>query len=110
MYVHVRDQTDNPMYGSTGWVPAVREDKEALPCVRRYSWWVPAVRGKNHFFVIWTHFLACEDIRGGSQLSGGGIILFSRNKEAIACVRPSTWCVPTVSLSTYSPLPTTLVC
>src|SRR5215216_2755415 len=70
MYIHDRDQTDNPTHGSTWWVPTVREDKEALPSVRRYSWWVPAiredkealpsvrryswcvpaVRGKNHFF------------------------------------------------------------
>ena len=39
------------------WVPASRgsihffvRNKEALPCVRRYSWWVPAVRGRIVFF------------------------------------------------------------
>ena len=41
MYVHVRDQNDNAMYASTRWVPTV------------------------------THFLACEDVAGGSQQSGG---------------------------------------
>ena len=41
MYVHVRDQNDNAMYASTRWVPTGR------------------------------HFLACEDVAGGSQQSGG---------------------------------------
>ena len=40
MYVHVRDQNDNATYASTRWVPTVR------------------------------HFLACEDVAGGSQQSG----------------------------------------
>src|SRR3989337_323368 len=44
MYVHVRDQNDNATYASTRWVPTVR------------------------------HFLACEDVAGGSQQSGGRII------------------------------------
>ena len=41
-----------PLY----WVPANRgsihffvRNKEALPCVRRYSWWVRAVSGSNIF-------------------------------------------------------------
>ena len=56
------------------WVPASRgsihffvRNKEALPCLRRYSWWVRAVSGGNIFFVKY---------RGpfdGSQMSGGGI-------------------------------------
>ena len=46
---------------------------DALPCVRRCSWWVPAVRGANRFFVARTHFLACEDVTGGSQQSGGNV-------------------------------------
>src|SRR3989337_2651556 len=99
MYVHVHDKTDNATYALTGWVPAVREDKEALSCVRIYSWRVPTVRGRIIYFLpiirrhflackdvvggsqlsgagIRRHFLSCEDIRGGSQLSGGGIIYF----------------------------------
>src|SRR6187399_907450 len=39
------------------WVPAGRRvfifcvrNKEALPCVRRYSWWVRPVNGGNVFF------------------------------------------------------------
>ena len=45
--------------------------------MRRCSWWVPAVRGRIIFLpVIWTHFLACEDVAGGSQQSGGRIVLF----------------------------------
>ena len=71
MYVHVRDQNDNATYASTRWVPTVREDKEALPCVRSYCWWA-SCQGENHFLpVIWMHFLACEDVAGGSQQSGG---------------------------------------
>ena len=42
--------------------------------MRRCSWWVPAVRGANRFFR--THFLACEDVVGGSQQSGGRIGFF----------------------------------
>lgn len=52
----------------------------------------------------------CEDVVGGSKLSGGGTIFFSRNKETVACAASMTWCVPTVSLSMYCPLPVTLVC
>ena len=47
--------------------------------MRRYSWWVRAVSGSIHSF--W------------------------RNKEVLACVRPWTMWVPTVSLSMYVPLP-----
>ena len=72
MYVHICDNTDNATYASTGWVPAIREDKDTLPCVRRYSCWVPAIRG-IFFPVIRTHFLACEDVAGGSQQSGGNV-------------------------------------
>ena len=41
MYVHVRDQNHNATYASTRWVPTV------------------------------SHFLACEDVAGGSEQSGG---------------------------------------
>ena len=45
--------------------------------------WVPARRGSIHFLcVIRRHFLACEDIAGGSDLSAGGT-LFSQNTEAL---------------------------
>ena len=50
MYVHIRDQNDNATYASTRWVPTVR------------------------------HFLACEDVAGGSQQSGGNF--FSQNMVA----------------------------
>ena len=68
MYVHIHDQIDNATYALTGWVPMVREDKDALPCVQRYSWSVPAVRGRNHFY-------------------------FASNKEALPCVRRCSWLV-----------------
>ena len=63
MYVHVRDQNDNAMYASTKWVPTV------------------------------THFLACEDVGGGSQQSGGANHF---SPDALPCVqRCSSW-VPAV--------------
>ena len=50
----VGPQVSLPLY----WVPASRgsihffvRNKEALPCVRRYSWWVRAVSGGNIFLV-----------------------------------------------------------
>ena len=46
--------------------------------MQRYSWWVQAVSGSIHSF--W------------------------HNKEVLACVRPQTMWVPTVSLSMYIPL------
>ena len=75
MYVHVRDQNDNATYALTRWVPTVRHflackdvaggsqqsganlfffdrNMDALPCVRRCSWWVPAVRGETFFLEI----------------------------------------------------------
>ena len=50
---------------------------DALPSVRRCSWWVPAVRGESFFFAR-TYFLACEDVAGGSQQSGGRIVFFTQ--------------------------------
>ena len=89
MYVHVRDQNDNTTYASTRWVPTVR------------------------------HFLACEDVAGGSQksgrnvffakydgpsggslLSGGGILILRVIRRHFLAAAMD----PTVSLSTYSTL------
>ena len=55
MYVHVHDQNDNAMYASTRWVPTVR------------------------------HFLACEDVDGGSQQSGGESFCFFARTHFLAC-------------------------
>ena len=63
MYVHIRDQNDNATYTSTRWVPTVR------------------------------HFLACEDVAGGSQQSGGESF-FCPN--ALPYVRRCSWWIPTV--------------
>ena len=82
------------------WVPAVRgriiffaRNMDALPCVRRCSWWVPAVRGK-HFFAKY----------GGpsseSPLSGGGIIILRIIRRHFLAAAMD----PAVSLSTYSTL------
>ena len=83
MYVHVRDQNDNATYASTRRVPTIR------------------------------HFLACEDVAGGSQQSGGNDFFakywwpvrwvpavrwrnnyFSRNKEALPCGCRGPSCKP----------------
>ena len=68
---------------------------DALLCVRRCSWWVPAVRGETFFFTKY------DGPSGGSLLSGGGIIIFRiiRRHFLAAVVDPA------VSLSTYSTLP-----
>ena len=116
MYVHVHDQNDNATYALTRWVPAVRhflacEDVaggsqqsggriiffclDALPCVRRCSWWVPAVRGEMFFFTKYSV------PSGGSLLSGGGIIIFRVIRRHFL----ATTVDPAVSLSTYNTLP-----
>ena len=53
MYVHVRKQNDNTTYASTRWVPTVR------------------------------HFLACEDVAGGSQQSGGESFFFLPGRTSL---------------------------
>ena len=57
-------------------------NKEALPCVRRYSWWVRAVSDGNVFSAKY---------RGpfdGSQMSGGGIIILRvTRRHFLACGR-----------------------
>ena len=79
--------------------------------------------GANHFFAR-THFLACEDVAGGSQQSGGnvffakysgpsdgsqllggGIIIFRVIRRHLLAVAMD----PVVSLSTYSPRPIEVV-
>ena len=62
------------------------------PQVSPTIWWVPASRGVFIFLgVIRRHFLACEDIAGGSPLSGGGIIIFHviRRNFLAAAVDPA---------------------
>ena len=55
------------------------------PQVSLPLYWVPANRGSIHFLlcVIRRHFLACEDIAGGSELSSV-VTFFSRNTEALS--------------------------
>ena len=49
------------------------------PKVSPTIWWVPARKGVFIFLgVIRRHFLACEDIAGGSDLSVGGGIFFAK--------------------------------
>ena len=46
-------------------------------------YWVPTSRGSIHFLcVIRRHFLVCEDIAGGSDMSAGGPF-FSGDTEAL---------------------------
>ena len=75
MCVHVRDQNDNATYASTRWVPTVRH---FLACkdVAGGS----QQSGGESFFFARTHFLACEGVAGGSQQSGGNV--FSQNTMA----------------------------
>ena len=55
-----------------------------VPQVSPTIWWVPASRGVFIFWgVIRRHFLACEDIAGGSELSAV-LMFFSRNTEALS--------------------------
>ena len=71
------------------WVPASRgsihffvRNKEALPCVRRYSWWVRAVSGGNVFYAKY------RGPFGGSLMSGGGIIILRViRRHFLACGR-----------------------
>ena len=91
MYVHVRDQNDNATYASTRWVPTVRH---FLAC--------EDVAGGSEqsggrivvFFFARTHFLVCKDVAGGSQQSGGRIVFFC--PDALPCVRRCSWWVPAV--------------
>src|SRR4051812_13153880 len=77
MYVHVRDQNDNDTYALTRWVPTVRH---FLAC-EDVAGGSQQSGGESFFLpVIWTHFLACEDVAGGSQQSGGYV--FPRNTVA----------------------------
>ena len=84
------------------------------PQVSHPLWWVPASRGFFTFLgIIRRHFLACEDIAGGSDLSVGGTFFckirwpvrwvpavrwrnnyFARNKEALPCGRRGPSCQP----------------
>ena len=54
------------------------------PQVSLPLYWVPANRGSIHFLcVIRRHFLACEHIADGSELSAA-VMFFSRNTEALS--------------------------
>ena len=73
MYAHVCDQNDNAMYASTRWVPTVRH---FLAC-EDVAGGSQQSWGRIVFFA-WAHFLACEDVVGGSQQSGGESFFFAR--------------------------------
>ena len=74
MYVHVRDQNDNATYASTRWVTTVRH---FLAC-EDVAGGSQQLGGESFFARM--HFLACKDVAGGSQHSGGNV--FSRNTVA----------------------------
>ena len=120
MYVHVRDQNDNAMYGSTRWVPTVRH---FLVC-EDVAGGSQQSGGESFLPVIWTHFLACEDVAGRSQQSGGkrffakygvpsdGSLLSGRGITIFHVIRRhflATAVDPAVSLSMYSPRPMEVV-
>ena len=107
MYVHVHDQNVNATYASTRWVPTARhflacEDvagrsqqsggksffcPDALPCVRRCSWWVQAVRGNVFFHEIWRLVRWVPAVRWRNNY-------FPRNKEALPCCGHGPSCQP----------------
>src|SRR5919106_6645983 len=68
MYIHVRDQNDNGTYASTRWVPTVRHFLACEDVVGGSQ-----QSGGRIVFFARTHFLACEDVAGGSQQSGGNV-------------------------------------
>ena len=69
-------------------VPTVREDKDALPSCEDIAGGSQLSGGRIIFLpVIRTHFLACEDVVGRSQLSGGeNIIFIVKMMQLHACV------------------------
>ena len=84
MYVHVRDQNDNATYASTRWVPTVRH---FLAC-EDVAGGSQQSGGESFILpVIWTPFLACEDVAGRSQQSGGETLFFRvKRMQLHACV------------------------
>ena len=86
----VGPQVSLPLY----WVTASRgsihffvRNKEALPCVRRCSWWVPAVRGKHFFCKIRWSVRWVPAVRWRNNY-------FARNKEALPCYGRGPSCQP----------------
>ena len=70
-------------------------NKEALPCVRRYNWWVRTFSGGNVFFTKY------RGPFGGSLMSGGGIIILHVIwRHFFACGRGPS-CQPLHVQSTY---------
>ena len=67
MYVHVRDQNDNGTYASTRWVPTVRHFLACEDVAGRFQ----QSGGESFCFFARTDFLAWEGVAGGSQQSGG---------------------------------------
>ena len=68
MYIHVRNQNDNATYASTRWVLTVRHFLASEDVAGGSQ-----QSGGRIVFFAQTHFLACEDVAGGSQQSGGNV-------------------------------------
>ena len=79
----VGPQVSMPLYSANrGSIHFFVRNKEALPRVRRYSWWVQPVSGGNIFFAKY------RGPFGGSLMSGGGIIILRViRKHFLACGR-----------------------
>ena len=77
MYVNIRNQKDNATYASTRWVPTVRH---FLAC-KDVAGGSEQSGGESFCFFARTHFLACEGVVGGSQQSRGKRF-FSQNTVA----------------------------
>ena len=65
----------------------VGPDCQALPCVQRCSWWVPAVRGKRFFREIRWPVQWVPAVRWRNNY-------FARNKEALPCCGRGPSCQP----------------
>ena len=90
MYVHVRDQNDKATYASTRWVPTI---SHFLAC-EDIAGGSQQPRGRIVlFFLAQTHFLACEDVAGGSAVRGANRFFCL---DALPCVRRCSWWVPAV--------------
>ena len=94
MYVHVQDQNDNATYASTRWVPTVRH---FLTC--------EDIAGGSELSVAVTFFSRNTVARLGSLLSGGGIIIFRVIRRHFL----ATAVDPVFSVSTYSTVPMEVV-
>ena len=69
---------------------------DALPCMRRCSWWVQVVRGRIVLFFCPDALPCVRRCSCWVPAVRGGIVLFFR-PDALPCVRRCSWWVPAIS-------------